>query len=102
VLGASGIGLRAMKNWGRKLALCYAVYGIFAAITGMVMMVKYLMPALSKLHDPAAQGGMMGGVMGGLIGIAYPVVILVFMSKQNVREAFERANEPPVPPAHVR
>ncbi|HTL34290.1 MAG TPA: hypothetical protein VL326_14280 [Kofleriaceae bacterium] len=102
VLGASGIGLRAMKNWGRKLALFYAVYGIFAAITGMVMMVKYLMPALSKLHDPAAQGGMMGGVMGGLIGIAYPVVILVFMSKQNVREAFERANEPPVPPAHVR
>jgi hypothetical protein len=100
VLGASGIGLRAMKSWGRKLALAYSVYGIFAAITGMVMMVRYLAPALSKIADPAAKGGMMGGVMGGLIGVAYPIVIIVFMMKQNVREAFERANEPPIPPAH--
>ncbi|HUS33652.1 MAG TPA: hypothetical protein VMZ53_34360 [Kofleriaceae bacterium] len=102
VLGASGIGLHRMKEWGRKAALAYAVYAIVGAIAGIVMLAKYVLPALSKLHGPAAQGGVIGGMMGGVIAISYPIVILVFMNRRNVREAFARANEPPVPPAQLR
>jgi hypothetical protein len=54
------------------------------------------------MKGPAGQAGMMGGVMGGLIAIAYPIVLIVFMTKRNVREAFDQANEPPVPPAQLR
>ena len=101
-LGASGIGLRRMKAWGRKLALAYAVYAVVAAVAGIVMMLRYVAPAFAKLHGPAAQGGMIGGMMGGLIAIAYPIVLLIFMNKRDVRDAFVRANEPPVPPAQLR
>ena len=102
VLGASGIGLHRMKTWGRKLALAYAVYAIVGAIAGLIVTLRYVAPAFSKLHGPAQQAGIMGGVMGGLIALAYPIVLIVFMSKRNVREALERANEPPLPPAQVR
>jgi hypothetical protein len=101
-LAASGIGLHRMRSWGRKLALAYAVYAIVAAIGGIVMMVHYVMPVVANMKGPAGQAGIMGGIMGGLIAIAYPIVLIVFMSKRNIRDAFEQANEPPVPPAHVR
>ena len=102
VLGASGIGLRAMKSWGRKLAIAYAIYSIVAAIFGFYMTHKYLIEPLSHSDNPAAKGGVMGGYMGGLIALAYPIVLLIFMNKANVRDAFKRANEPPVPPAQLR
>jgi hypothetical protein len=102
VLAASGFGLHRMRSWGRKLALGYAVYAIVGGIAGVVMMVHYIMPVAAKLPGPAGQAGIMGGVMGGLIALAYPIVLIVFMSKRNVRDAFEQANEPPVPPAQVR
>lgn len=98
-LAASGYGLHRLRSWGRKLALAYAVYAIIAAIGGAVMMFHFVMPVLAKLKGPAAQGGMVGGMMGGLIALAYPIVLIVFMNRRNVREAFERANDPPVPPA---
>ena len=100
-LGISGIGLRGMKSWGRKLAIAYSIYTIIAAIGGLYMTNKYLLEPLSHSDNPAAKGGVMGGYLGGLIGLAYPIVLLIFMNKRDVKEAFARANEP-VPPARAQ
>ena len=100
-LGVSGFGLRAMKGWARHLAIAYSIWTIVAAIFGFYMTHKYLLEPLSHSDNPAAKGGVAGGYMGGLIALAYPIVLLIFMNKANVRDAFKRASEP-VPPAHLR
>jgi Na+/H+-dicarboxylate symporter len=101
-LGTSGIGLRQMKSWGRHLAIAYSIWSIVAAIFGFYMTHKYLLEPLSHSDNPAAKGGVAGGYMGGLIGLVYPVVLLIFMNKRDVKDAFARANQPPVPPAQLR
>ena len=88
VLAISGIGLLGMKPWGRKLAIAYALWGIVAGIVGLVFTYKFLIAPLAG--TPGGSAGAFGGIWGGLVGCAYPVVLLSFMFKQNVRTAFAR------------
>jgi hypothetical protein len=101
LLAVSGIGLVKQRPWGRGVAIFYALQNVVAAIVGLYLTQKYLIAPLKELHDPAADAGATGGYMGGIIGMAYPIVLLAFMFKRNVREHFARAAEPPVPPARV-
>jgi hypothetical protein len=101
LLATAGIGLIKVRSWGRSLAIFYALQNIVAAIVGLYITHKYLMTPLKALHDPAADAGVTTGYMGGVIAMAYPIVLLAFMIKRNVREHFARVNEPPVPPARV-
>lgn len=96
---ASGIGLIKIKAWGRKLAAIYAVYGIVSTIVSIAVTQHYILGPLSQQHSAAASGGMMGGYMS-IIGVVYPLILLIFMFKRNVREHFARAAEP-VPTARV-
>lgn len=100
-LAVAGIGLLRMRAWARKLSIAYAVYAILNVITGLVATRHYL-AELSRSSDPAAEAGVMGGLVGALIGLAYPVLLFVFMMKKDVRDAFDRANTPPIPPARVQ
>ena len=101
VLALAGIGLLRMKSWARKLTIAYGIYGIVAAIAGFIMVQRYVMGPLMHSSDPAAKAGAAGGIVGGLFGLAYPVLLLIFMNKRDIREAFERAAEPPIPPART-
>lgn len=101
VLAASGVGLLKSRMWGRKLAIGYSLYAIVGAIVGLVMTQHYVMGPLSRSHEMAASAGAMGGYMGGALGVAYPLVLLIFMCKRNVVTWLQRVNEPPVPPARV-
>jgi hypothetical protein len=92
VLAISGIGLLGTKPWGRKLAIIYAVYGIVGGIVGLVVTYHYLIGPLSG--KPGGSAGAFGGVWGGIIGCAYPIVLLSFMLKRNVREWFARVALP--------
>src|ERR1044071_401412 len=71
VLLAAGIGLLRLENWGRKLSIGYAIYGIVFSILGLVMNYIFLIGPLleeaSKKQGPEA-AGMFGGAMGGSIG----------------------------------
>jgi len=96
-LVASGVGLLKLKPWGRKLAIAYAVFSAISAVVGLVMTQHYVLGPLSRMHGPAASGGMMGGYMGGILGMVYPTILFIFMFRRNVVLAFE----PPVPPARV-
>lgn len=90
LLIVAGIGLLKAKNWARLASIGYAIYGIVGGVVGIVMTWKYVMGPLSEKGGPAAAGGAMGGLVGGLVALAYPVVLLIFMRKRNVREATQK------------
>jgi hypothetical protein len=91
MLLASGIGLLKRRAWARKTAIAYALYGIVGGLVGLVMTWKYLIAPLSRMSGPAAAGGTLGGMIGGVVGMVFPVLLLIFMTKRNVREALTRA-----------
>lgn len=101
VLAFAGIGLLRMKSWARKLTIAYGIYAIVSAIAGFIMVQRYVMGPLMHSSDPAAKAGALGGFVGAAFGLAYPVLLLIFMNKRDIREAFERAAEPPIPAART-
>jgi len=106
VLAAAGIGLLLLKPWARMLSIVYGIYAIVFGIFGTVMNTIFLV--LPMLHQaqgkngPEAAGAIgaaIGGSLGGCIGLIYPVLLLIFMTRPNVVDAFRAgAQLPAVPP----
>lgn len=100
VLLTAGIGLLAVKNWARILSIVYAIYTIILGAIGMVLTVMFLlMPMLERAQQQdsgpqmgAAIGGIIGGVIGGLIGMAYPVILLIFMTRRTFVDQLRAAD----------
>ena len=100
----AGIGLLRLENWGRKLSIGYAIYGIVFSILGLVMnfifMLGPLLEEASKKQGPEAAGafgGAVGGSIGGCFGLIYPILLLVFMTRPRIVAAFHLASPPPLP-----
>jgi hypothetical protein len=95
-LGLGGVGLLMMRAWGRTLSICYGVYGIVAAIVGVIAnwfwLIQPLMDQAEAMgpgpEKAAAIGGAIGGVFGGCIGAIYPIVLLIFMMRPSFIQAF--------------
>jgi hypothetical protein len=99
VLAATGMGLLAMKAWARKLVMAFAVFRIIMNIVeGVVTYIYVLEPMMHRLG--AGGAGIFGGVFGGILGCVYPILLLVFMTRGNVVDAFRLAN-PEVPEARI-
>jgi hypothetical protein len=97
VLIAAGIGLLGMKPWGRMASIGYGIYAIVMGLVGLVINAVYvsmpLMQQASEMQGPEAAGaigGAIGGVVGGCIGLVYPALLLFFMTRPNVVQAFEQ------------
>jgi hypothetical protein len=96
VLGLAGFGLLKMRVWGRQLSVVYALYAIIAGIVGMIANWFWLVGPLMEQANAAgagperagAIGGVIGGAFGGCIGLIYPVLLLIFMMRPNVVQAF--------------
>jgi hypothetical protein len=90
----AGIGLLRMGSWARTLSICYAAYDILSKIVFASLNFMLLQGAVARAPELPAQLGpvaaFMGVVMGcGLIfGLIYPVLLLVFMFRKNVKAAF--------------
>jgi len=105
VLGLAGIGLLNMRPWGRQLSIVYAVYAIVAGIVGMIANWVWLIGPLMERANAAgagperagAIGGIIGGAFGGCIGLIYPVLLLIFMMRPNVVEAFRAQQRTDMP-----
>ena len=93
---AAGIALLKMKSWGRTLSILYAIYDIISKIVFAVLSLLIMMPLFAAQQDvggpaPEAIGG---GIVAGSIGcgliftLIYPILLLIFMLRSNVREAF--------------
>jgi hypothetical protein len=110
LLTASGIGLLGLREWARKLAIGYAIYGILLDIAVAFANYHFVFrPLFAKISesngssDPAMMGGAIGagigGLMGGVFGLIYPVLLLVFMMRKEIIAAFRPPQQPPVLPS---
>jgi hypothetical protein len=96
VLGSAGIGLLMLRPWGRQLTIIYAVFALVSVAVNVVMNYHFLLvPLLEKQaglppgqEKTAALGAIVGMVGGTCIGPIYPVVLLIFMFRNNVKAAF--------------
>ena len=86
----SGVGLCRGREWGRVLALTYAGVDIAQSIAAFGVNVK-TSPFLWA-HSKAPLHGLNFALLVVLliIGLAYPVLLLVFLRRAAVREALQR------------
>jgi hypothetical protein len=98
VLVVAGVGLLVMKRWARVMTIVYAIYALVQALAGIAITFTVLLPAAveaSSRRGPeaiAAIAGFVGAIVGGVLGLAYPILLLIFMTRPRVVEAF-RASE---------
>jgi hypothetical protein len=95
LLVVAGIGLMMMKPWARVISIGYGIYTIVMGIVGMIFNGICLMgPLMSQAGNApgpeaiGAMGGAVGGTFGGCFGLVYPVLLLIFMTRPGVVEAF--------------
>jgi len=96
VLLAAGIGLLALQSWGRNLTIGYAIYGIVFSLLSfgfnVIFLLRPMLEEASRKHGPEAAGaigGAVGGTFGSCVGVAYPILLLIFMMRPNVKAAFQ-------------
>jgi hypothetical protein len=96
VLLVACLGALGMRNWGRRLMLAYAVPALLLALADTYMTVRYMVPIIERLAatDPNVQQiaarRHVGIPLKALFDGAYPVLVLIFMSRRHVRDAFAR------------
>jgi hypothetical protein len=91
----SGIGLLRLKEWARKLSLGFAVFDILYTLVALAMIAIYqVRPLLDEAagargaEAAGAYGGAISSLLGGVAGLAYPIVLLVFLTRPNIVAAF--------------
>ncbi len=102
LLVAAGFELLAMRRRGRRLSLLYAVGSIAYQLAGFIYTAVFMLPAMTdfyrqlELEFPRA-APMFGvsrmalwvGLLFVPVGLAYPIVVLVLLTRRSVRAAFE-------------
>jgi MFS family permease len=87
LLLAIGIGLLNLRPWARKWAIGYGWFAIVWTIIGtLISAVLTTSGAYGYSHDAAP--GVVGGLLGSLVGLVYPILLIVFMRKPHVKDAF--------------
>jgi hypothetical protein len=100
ILLAAGIGLLMMKNWARIASIGYGIYGIIGAGIGGMIMFKVFLPLLGQ-NSGGPQGivviiTIVASIIGVVIGAAYPILLIIFMTRPKIVAAFCAAQPPPV------
>ena len=84
-----GIGLLKLKRWARIWTLGYGWFAIAWGIVGMIVNLALVISG-GFGNTPEAIGGVIGGFVGGMIGLVYPILLIIFMLKPNVKSACNR------------
>ena len=90
---ATGVGLLLLKNWARLSSVSYAVYkGIYVVFDAIVLVVA-LRHIMAKSLANSGPGVILllvaAGVVGAILMLAYPAVLLFFMTRPKVVLAFQ-------------
>jgi hypothetical protein len=78
---AAGIGLLLCKNWARTISLIYSGYSILVCIGGGIATVSTNAMGLMMIMS----------LLGTIVGLAYPVLLIIFMMRPNVIAALKPA-----------
>ncbi len=93
-----GIGLMAMRRWARKLAVWIGGALICQGIVGIAMMPSQ-MQAASQRQGAMGQEflavSMVVGVFVTLVMMTYPILMMIFLTRRPVVEAFAPPAESP-------
>jgi hypothetical protein len=97
-----GVGLLRLREWARKAAVGYAIFGLASALVnlGLSLAVVYW-PALRQMSGSRGSdqavlfGTIIGSIFGLLLALAFPILLLVVMTRPSVRRAFESGCRPP-------
>ena len=98
---AFGIGLLLLKNWARLGSVVYSVIDIVLVVVGTIVM----WPVTQRMMEqvPNVPRGMMAGfasislVFQLIFGLAYPALLLFFVTRDNVIDACQPGLLPPPP-----
>ena len=96
VLLISGGALLLMRPWGRTLRIVYAVYDILSKIALSALSFWFIQSALEGQEEVPAEipVGTLQGIFAFsfgcslIFGLVYPIVLLIFMFRTTVTEAF--------------
>jgi hypothetical protein len=96
VLIAAGFGLLLLKPWGRVLSIGFSGYAILSEIVDVFVTGHYVLPLLEKAsHMPngpqkaAMTGAAVGGIVGPCFVAIYPLILLLFMFRPNVKAVLQ-------------
>jgi hypothetical protein len=96
---AFGIGLLLLKNWGRLGSIVWSMIEIVLVLIGTIVMypvTQRMMAQMPNVPHGMVQGmATIGLVVGLIIGVAYPALVLFFMTRTNVIEACQGELPPP-------
>jgi hypothetical protein len=93
LLIVTGIGLLKLKPWARVWTLGYGLFAICYNILGMIVNIIFMSTGgygFSPDEMPGLIVGLIGGFCGGIVGLIYPILLVVFMRREDVIQAFKR------------
>ncbi len=85
----AGIGLLYLKAWARKGSLLYGWFAIIWGIIGVAFNVCFMTSSMGGSAERVVPS-VIGGVCAGSIGLIYPVLLVIFMHRPNVKQACTR------------
>ncbi len=95
VLLIAGIALLLLKSWGRITSIAYAIYAIIWALIGACMAIVIFKAgshqSLDRFGGMGVAIALVGAVISLVFSLAYPVLLLIFMTRPNVVAAFRPA-----------
>ena len=86
-----GIGLLMSRTWGRTLSLVYGVVAILLNIVNLLLQTVFVPASLSTSTGSEAEaiGRGIGMMIAMVVMFIYPIIVLIFMSKANVKAALK-------------
>lgn len=88
LLNVTGIGLLKLKKWARVWTFGYGLFAIGWGVLGMIVHIIFMSTGGYGV-SPDGMPALIGGFCG-VVGFIYPILLVVFMRKEDVIQAFKR------------
>jgi hypothetical protein len=99
ILIASGVGLLLMQNWARVLSIIYSILEIIMVLAGLIVNHRLISHAMTTPLHGVPPGLIAAFVVFALVvvvavSLAYPILLLIFMTRPKIIEALTGPSAP--------